>query len=237
MAEHSEQERIVRVYREWNDGKPLPHYGRQRPEVLQQTAARARTFAALFHRTVGRDMAALRVLDVGCGSGNFLRQLIDWGASPGNLTGTELLAERLQSARRNTASGVRWHLGGLEAIAEASVDLATAHTVFSSILDDARRRALAADMWRTLRPGGWCMVFDFRYNNPRNRNVRKVTHHELHGWWPARQRHYRSLLLAPPLARLLAPLPYLVSETLAAIAPPLRSHFVFMARKGEASPP
>lgn len=233
MAEHSEQERIVQVYQQWNGGRALPHYARHRPEVLQQAAARARAFAAIFPRTVGLDMASLRVLDVGCGSGSFLRQLIDWGADPAKLAGTELLAERLDAARRKTASGVQWHLGGLEHIAAGSVDLVTAHTVFSSILDDASRHALAADMWRTLRPGGWCLIFDFRFNNPRNRNVRRVTRSELHRLWPARQRHYRSLLLAPPLARLLAGLPYLVSETLAAVAPPLRSHFVFLAQKEE----
>ena len=159
MAEHSEQDRIVRVYQQWNGGKPLPHYARHRPEVLQQGAARARTFAAMFSQTVGLDMAALRVLDVGCGSGSFLRQLIDWGADPVNLTGTELLAERLDAARRKTASGVHWHLGGLDQMEEGSVDLVTAHTVFSSILDDASRHALAADMWRTLRPGGLVPYF------------------------------------------------------------------------------
>lgn len=236
MAEHSEQERIARVYREWNGGQSLPHYRRHRPEVLQQAAARARTFAALFQKTVGLDLASLRVLDVGCGSGSFLRELIDWGANPVNLTGTELLPDRLEAARRKTARGVQWHLGGLEEMAAGGVDLVSAHTVFSSIPDDTRRRALAADMWRMLRPGGWCLIFDFRFNNPRNRNVRSVTRSELHRLWPARQRHYRSLVLAPPLARLLAPFPYLVSETLAAVAPPLRSHFVFMAQKGDRPP-
>jgi SAM-dependent methyltransferase len=132
-------------------------------------------------------MAPLRVLNVGCGNGKFLRQLIDWGADPANLTGTELLPDRLDTARRNTAGDVRWHLGELDSLPDGSFDLVSAHTVFSSILDDAARQRLANGMWRRLRPGGWCLVFDFRYNNPRNRQVRSVTRSELAGLWPARQ--------------------------------------------------
>ncbi|MET0857500.1 MAG: hypothetical protein ABWY27_12170 [Telluria sp.] len=40
-----------------------------------------------------------------------------------------------------------------------------------------------------------------------------------------------ALMLAPPIARRLARAPYLVTELLAALLPPLRSHFIFMARK------
>lgn len=236
MENELEHERIARIYRQWHGGGALPRYERLRPDVLRQSLDRSRTFGAMFRRTVGRDLAALKVVDVGCGSGSFLRQLIDWGASPANLTGTELLAERLDAARCNTAQGVHWHLGGLEHIADGSVDLVSAHTVFSSVLADDARQALAAHMWRILRPGGWCMIFDFRYNNPRNRNVRRLTRDELGRLWPARERHYRTLLLAPPLARVLARAPHLVPETLAALLPPLRSHFVFMAGKGDATP-
>jgi SAM-dependent methyltransferase len=231
MNEQLEQERIARVYQQWSNGGALPRYAALRPEVLQQAAARARMFAGLFRKTIGVDIASLRVLDLGCGTGGFLRQLIDWGADPAKLCGTELLPERLDAARRNTASGVRWHLGGLESIDSGSFDLVTAHTVFSSILEDEQRRTLAAGMRRILRPGGWTLVFDVRYNNPRNPNLRKVTRAEALALWPGRQHHLRTLLLAPPLARAIARMPYLVSDTLAALLPPVRSHFVYMARK------
>jgi hypothetical protein len=75
------------------------------------------------------------------------------------------------------------------------------------------------------------MIFDFRYNNPRNANVRKVTDVELLRFWPTEQRHYRTLMLLPPLSRALARLPWLLPEMLEGLVPPLRSHFVYMARK------
>jgi SAM-dependent methyltransferase len=227
----AEQERIKNVYQKWHGGAALARYAWHRPEILQQVGTRSRAFAALLSATVGPELSSIRVLDVGCGTGGFLRQLIDWGANPANLAGTELQQDRLDYARLYTAPGVTWHLGTLDNVATASVDLISAQTVFSSILDQAVLRALAAEMWRTLKPGGWCLVFDFRYNNARNRNVRKVTQAELRQLWPAKERRYRSLVLAPPIARGMARAPYLVPELIEALVPPLRTHFMFMARK------
>ena len=228
----AEQDRIKEVYLRWHGGAPLERYAWHRPEILQQVAARSRAFAALLSETVGGDLSTLRVLDVGCGTGGFLRQLIDWGADPARLTGTELQQDRLDYARHFTADEVSWRLGGLDAMGLRGYDLASAQTVFSSILDPALRRDLAEQMWRSLRPGGWCLVFDFRYDNPRNPNVRKVTRAEMQAWWPGARSRYRTLLLAPPIHRLLARAPWMVSDLLAALAPPLRSHFMYMVQKG-----
>jgi len=230
-SQQAEQERIAHVYRSWHGGAALARYAWHRPEILQQVAARARGFADLLSNTVGSDLAALQVLDVGCGTGGFLRQMIDWGATPSKLTGTELQNDRLEHARRCTAQGVQWHLGTLDVLPQAGYDLVTAQTVFSSVLDPGLRGALAAQMWGALRPGGWCLVFDFRYDNPRNRNVRKVTRAELQRWWPGEGARYRSLMLAPPIHRLLAGAPHMVSELLTACAPMLRSHFMYVIRK------
>lgn len=234
MTDRAEQERINQVYAHWHGGAALARYAWHRPEVVRQTAARARALSTLLPLTVGHDLSALRAIDVGCGGGAFLRQLIDWGAQPAHLAGTELQPDRLEQARAHTAAGVHWHLGGLDAFADASVDLVSAHTVFSSVLDDSLRRALAADMWRVLRPGGWTLLFDFRYSNPKNAHVRKVTDVDLLRFWPADRRHYRSLVLAPPLGRALSALHWLLPEALTAFVPPLRSHFIYMARKPEA---
>lgn len=226
-----EQDRIARVYHGWHGGAALARYAWHRPDIVLQQAMRARVLSRMLVATVGTDLANLRVVDVGCGTGGFLRQLIDWGATPANLTGTELQQDRLDLAAPRTAPGVRWHCGALSALAAGSADLVATQTVFSSILEPGLRQQLAADMWRVLKPGGWALVFDFRYNNPRNPHVRRVTRDELDGFWPGERQHYQTLLLAPPISRALAGLPALVTETLATIGPPLRSHFIYMVRK------
>jgi SAM-dependent methyltransferase len=226
----SEQERIRRVYEAWLNAERTSAYAWHRPEIMDQTAAHWRVAGTLLAATVGADLGSLRVLDVGCGSGSFLRQLINWDADPALLTGTEYQHERLDSARRRSPAAVRWHLGDLDVIEDGSIDLASANTVFSSVLDGAARSRLGAEMWRVLAPGGWCMVFDFRYNNPRNPQVRRVGRDELLAMWPGSVWHYRTLLLAPPIARRLARSPRIVREALA-LLPPLRSHFILMVQK------
>lgn len=231
LDEQAEQDRITRVYRGWHGGAALARYAWHRPEIVNQDAMYARVLSRMLAATVGTDLGRLSIIDVGCGTGGFLRQLIDWGATPGQLTGTELQQDRLDLAAPRTASGVSWHCGAPSALPAAGADLVSAQTVLSSALAPDIRQRLAADMWRVLKPGGWCLVFDFRYNNPRNPHVRKLTRVELDSFWPGQRRHYQTLLLVPPIGRALAALPALVSELLAALAPPLRSHFLYMVQK------
>ncbi|WP_229425574.1 class I SAM-dependent methyltransferase [Massilia sp. Se16.2.3] len=129
------------------------------------------------------------------------------GRYPAHLTGTELQQDRLDLARPRTAPEVKWVCGPLSALPAASADLVSAQTVLSSVLDPELRQRLASDMWRVLKPGGWCPVFDFRYNNPRNPHVRKVRREELRAYWPGHREQYQTLLLAPPLGRALAAMP------------------------------
>ncbi|MES2900886.1 MAG: class I SAM-dependent methyltransferase [Pseudomonadota bacterium] len=228
---HAEQERIRAVYQNWLAKERISAYAWHRPDVMEQDAARNRVAGAMLADAFGPDLSRLGVVDVGCGSGGFLRQLVDWGADPVKLIGTEYQQERLDQARLRSAPAIRWHLGDLDILPDASVDLAVANTVFSSILDPAARSALAAEMWRVLRPGGWTMLFDFRYNNPSNQQVRRLGWHEARALWPDNAFRYQTLLLAPPIARRLGAAPRLVGEVLVALAPVLRSHFIYMARK------
>src|SRR5437899_10103309 len=41
-----------------------------------------------------------RVLEVGCGSGSWLREFIQWGARPEHVYGVDLLPDRIAAARR-----------------------------------------------------------------------------------------------------------------------------------------
>ncbi|WP_229507884.1 class I SAM-dependent methyltransferase [Massilia sp. Dwa41.01b] len=207
LHHQAEQERIGQVYRGWHGGAALARYAWHRPDVVRQQGMRSRVLSHMLATTLGTDLGGVRVIDVGCGTGGFLRQLIDWGATPAHLTGTELQQDRLDLARPRTAPEVKWVCGPLSALPAASADLVSAQTVLSSVLDPELRQRLASDMWRVLKPGGWCLVFDFRYNNPRNPHVRKVRREELRAYWPGHREQYQTLLLAPPLGRALAAMP------------------------------
>ena len=221
----SDQTKIQSVYSQ-RDISSSDLYTWHRPEVRQWEGEKLSLVASLLLNTLGSDLHKANIMDVGCGTGSFLRTLVEWGAQPSNLLGTEFLHDRLDTAVIRSPSGIRWHLGKLNDVQIGNFDLVSTHTVFSSVIEDYDRIELANDMWRFLKPGGWILVFDFRYNNPSNKDVRKVTRNELVDFWPKGVNSlYQTLLLAPPLARILVPLPPMedLPELVAATSPMHRS--------------
>src|SRR5512139_3268436 len=153
-----------------------PRYHPLQPDVWQSRLERERVLLRWLVTLGWRDLGALRVADVGCGSGGQLLDLLRLGCPAGHLTGLELLPERLEQARARLPSAVRLLAGDATqaAIAPGSQDLVLQSTVFSSLLDDAFQRRLADAMWRWVRPGGGVWWNDFTRDNPRNPDVRGV---------------------------------------------------------------
>ena len=187
-------------------------------------AERERRVLALLARERVR-LETSRVLEVGCGSGTWLRDLVRWGARPESVFGVEILSDRVSEARRSVAPGVTVERADIAQLpfANESFDIVLQSTVFTSILDDERRRCSAAEMRRVLRPSGVILWYDFHIDNPRNPSVRKVTVRELATLFPGCEIHSESITLAPPIARILAPLSRQLYDITASI-PQLRSH-------------
>jgi hypothetical protein len=89
---------------------------------------------------------------------------------------------------------------------------------------------VAADITRVLAPGGALLWYDFAVNNPRNPNVRRVGRKELQGLFPELRGSIRSVTLAPPLVRLVAPKSWLLATALEAF-PFLRTHLLAVLLK------
>ena len=97
------------------------------------------------------DLAGLTVLDIGCGSGRYLRELRDRGANP---MGLDLSAAMLAKARKVTPRIARANFCTLP-IDSTSVDV----IVCALALGDVPNLEIAlAEMARVLRPGG-CVVY------------------------------------------------------------------------------
>ena len=165
--------------------------------------------AKLFVSLGWANLAKVRLLEVGCGTGCNLLEFLRLGFTPEHLQGIELLTACVERARRDLPAAVRITLGDAAAsgtvVPEGSQDIVYQATVFSSLLDDAFQQRLADQMWRWVRPGGGILWYDFTVNNPGNRDVRGVPITRIRHLFPSGNiRMARRLTLVPPLARVVA---------------------------------
>ena len=178
-------------------------YSALQPDVLLLLQERQRALRRRLAAQGITDLAPLHVVEVGCGSGGNLLELLRLGCAPEHLQGIELLPERHAQARQVLPAATRLWLGdAVQApVADATQDIVMQCTVFSSLLDDAFQQRLAQTMWRWLRPGGAVLWYDFTVDNPRNRDVRGVPLARLQALFPQGRIRSQRVTLAPPLAR------------------------------------
>lgn len=191
--------------------------------ALQAQQERLRAMARLWAAHGWQGLGQRRLLEVGCGSGGNLQDLLRLGATPANLAGIELLPARAAMARERLPAAVTLREGdacGAD-VPPASQDAVLAFTLFSSLLDADFRREMAQSMWRWVAPGGGVLVYDFVVDNPRNPDVRRVPLHGLRALFPEARCHSLRLTLAPPLARRL---PAWMLGAASQVLRPLRTH-------------
>lgn len=174
-----------------------------RADVNLTLQERQRAMLALLRDRLTLPTADARVLEIGCGSGSNLLELLLLGFRPANLAGVELLEARAAIARERLPSTVRVEVGDATRFdaPPASFDIVMQSTVFSSILDRATSAALAARMWDLVAPGGGILWYDFAFDNPANRDVRGVPVAEVRRLFPSGTMTVKRVTLAPPIAR------------------------------------
>ena len=207
-----------------------------RPDGGQTLQERQRAMLALFARIGWSALADKRLVEVGCGSGGNLLELLRLGLMPEHLGGAELLPERYAQARRALPKAVVLHAGDALAapLAPSSQDAVFVSTVFSSLLDEAYQQRLADAMWRWVRPGGGVLWYDFTVDNPRNADVRGVPLARVRALFPHGVLQARRVTLAPPIARAVTrvhPALYTVFNA----APMLRTHVLAWIGKSNAA--
>ena len=194
--------------------------------MWQTLQERQRAMLRLFASQPGlRDVSTLRLLEVGCGSGGNLLELLRMGFAPEHLSGVELLPERFAQARQALPAAVMLHSGDALQMVQApqSFDIVFVATVFSSLLDDNFQQRLADTMWSWVQPGGGVLWYDFTVNNPRNADVRGVPLARIRRLFPQACMHTRRITLAPPIARAVTRI-HPALYTLFNVVPMLRTH-------------
>src|SRR5947209_9428377 len=153
--EQAEDERVRAAYARRRQSIPATRYARTNPFTLCAAHEREEEMASMFRAEGLTSLAGLRILDVGCGRGDALRQMLEYGADPELLTGIDLLDENVKRAHR-LSPHLRIICGSASRMPfpDASFDLVMQFTLFTSILNDEVKRAIASEMIRVVAPGG-----------------------------------------------------------------------------------
>jgi len=172
------------------------------------------------------DMTEVRLLDVGCGELFWCRELQESGILPANCFGTDLLGWRIKKGHEQGRAipAVAASAAQLP-FASQSFSLVTQFTMMTSVLDRTAREMISYEMMRVLRPGGYILWFDFRYNNPANKHTRAIGRRELQEYFQDMPVHMETTNLLPQLARKLTGIGIPLLKIFYAI-PILRTHYL-----------
>lgn len=220
-----EAERLAAAYAR----RPVddPRYSLSDPAYRLAVEEREAAVLALLAREGYQALGPHRILDLGCGTGGWLRDLVRWGADPARLVGIDPLPARVERARAESAPGVRLDVGNGTALPydDRSFDLVVMSMICSSIADPEVAAQVTREARRVLRPGGLILWYDFFVGNPRNPDVHGVGRAEIARLFPGATVRLQRITLAPPLARLVAPWSLALARGLGAI-PLLRTHYL-----------
>jgi len=176
-----------------------------------------------------------RILEIGCGSGYWLREFIKWGARPENIFGIDLLPHRVAEATSLSPRRMNIQQGNAAQLqySDETFDLVLQSLVFTSVVDTRIKKLIASEMCRVLKPNGLILWYDYHMNNPRNPDVQGVKCREIYELFPRCRIELKRITLAPPLTHLLAPYSWFLCYLLGKI-PWLCSHYIGVIRKENA---
>jgi SAM-dependent methyltransferase len=187
-----------------------------------------------------------RVLDIGCGTGYFVNRISEFGAQA--TTGVDLSPERVEEARKRYPANRFVCANAAELpFADGEFDVVAQFVCLSSVVDPGLRRAIGAEMWRVLRPGGIVLSYDMRPEPwplrlrrwRRTRRLRgqlgpntpmvPISPQELQRLFPARALEYRTVGLDFELCSL--SIRSQLGALMLAAMPPLRAHAIGIVTK------
>jgi len=176
------------------------------------------------------DLTSKRILEVGCGRGTVLLDLIKYGANSVNVYGIDLIFDRLQTSKHSFPLCEFANADGQKLPFESqSFDILLQFTAFSSILDPHLKQNMAADMLRVLKPNGVILWYDFWWN-PTNPQTAGIRLNEIKDLFLKCQYTFRKITLAPPITRRIVPFSYPLALLLESIKV-FNSHYLVLIKK------
>lgn len=168
----------------------------------------------------------LSLLEIGAGNGTNAEIFLNIGFKIQHICFNELLPERISAIKSNYPNNTVFEGNAIEIDINKQFDVIFQSTVFTSILNKVDREKLAQKMLSLLNPNGIILWYDFIYNNPKNKDVRKVDVKELKLLFENSSNiYYKKITLAPPIGRKVKKFYKLFN------VPFLRSHILAIIKK------
>ncbi|MCH8332159.1 MAG: class I SAM-dependent methyltransferase [Bacteroidetes bacterium] len=175
----------------------------------------------------GTDTATLKLLEIGAGTGTNIKFLKTLGFKDENIWANELMPVRVEQLRAALPDIHVLEGDALDINTELEFDVILQSTVFTSILDTAFKQGLASKMLGLLKPGGMILWYDFRFNNPSNKNVKGIDKREIRQLFGDGLKYeFYNITLAPPVGRRVGSMYGFINM----FFPFLRSHLVAVIR-------
>jgi ubiquinone/menaquinone biosynthesis C-methylase UbiE len=225
----AEEKRIQKAYARRRSGNLYSRFDRAYLFMVQE---REQGCLELLARYGFAQLQNKKILEIGCGNGDWLRDFIKWGAPPEKLFGVDLIADRVAEAMRLCPHAVEIRQGNAAQLpfSDEIFDLVFQSTVFTSVINNEMKRRIASEMRRVLKPDGLILWYDFHINNPRNPDVKGVKLREIQELFSNCEIRMKRITLAPPIARRVATYSWLLCYCLSRI-PWLCSHYIGVIRK------
>jgi ubiquinone/menaquinone biosynthesis C-methylase UbiE len=178
------------------------------PGYLFRIQAQERMFLEALQARGFESLRGKKVLDIGCGSGYWMRRCREWGAEPEDIYGIDLLEDRVVGARKLCHPRMHIAYGNAANLAfrEERFDLVVMFLVLSMMPDSTMRIRVADEATRVLKPGGVVLWYDFRYRPLRGGlDMIGMPRAEVARCFPGFELHLTSASALPPLTRRIAP--------------------------------
>ena len=206
-------------------------YSPLNPAALFMIQRRHREIRRILESSLGNstdyNLSNVKLLEIGCGNGQWLAEFQTFGMNVANLAGIEIDEARAESAtKRIIGSDIKCGTAAELPWEDNSFDIVFQSTVFTSILDDDIKKAVASEMRRVCKDDGFILWYDFAFDSPSNSNVKGVGKSEIRNLFDPWSCDIRKITLAPPIARRVVPVSWMLAEQLETFLPFFRTHLI-----------
>lgn len=202
--QHQDRE-FTRLRQHYRSRQKNNLYSFQRPEIQREQFTKFAMIARHMSHFGRDDLSGLSLLDVGCGTGNAILEFQLMGFSEKLICGVDLLEDRIaKCCKRVSQSCEIFACNFLEFdFGDRKFDVIHQSVVISSILDSSLRESFAKKMASLMSENGMIISYDFRFNNPKNSDVRGLKPFEIREFWKEKTLRLEYLTIAPPISRYL----------------------------------